>query len=124
MEGSDKRWKVGSEDSFLQTTQHLWLSKNCLIMVFLSAPVSYRMENPSQDNAEYINSGIGGGPGLVTSGPTLLGITMNSRLGTKSPVKPLAQPRKRRLRFVSEVSFLQRSTLNPGGWQQLCETLL
>jgi hypothetical protein len=30
MEGSGKYWKVGSKDSFLQTTQHLWLSKKLL----------------------------------------------------------------------------------------------
>src|ERR1700730_9807952 len=83
MKGSGKYWKVGSEDSFLQTTQHLWLSKKLLNHGLLCCSVSYRLEKPSQDNAEYINSGIASWPSLITSGATLLGITMNSRLGTK-----------------------------------------
>src|ERR1700674_197212 len=88
MKGSGKYWKVGSEDSFLQTTQHLWLSKKLLNHGLLCCSVSYRLEKPSQDNAEYINSGIASWPSLITSGATLLGITMNSRLGTTATVKP------------------------------------
>src|ERR1700693_3823590 len=52
-------------------------------MVFSLVRCLTGLENPSQDNAEYINSGIVRRPSLVTSGATLLGITMNSRLGTK-----------------------------------------
>ena len=49
-------------------------------MVFSLVRCLTGLENPSQDNAEYINSGIVRRPSLVTSGATLLGITMNSRL--------------------------------------------
>ena len=56
-------------------------------MVFSLLRCLTELEKPSQDNAEYINSGIGSGPSIVTSGPPLLGITMNSRLGTESSAK-------------------------------------
>jgi hypothetical protein len=62
-------------------------------MVFSLLRCLTGLEKPSQNNAEYINSGIGSGPSLVTSGPTLLGITMNSRLGTENLGKAVLKAR-------------------------------
>src|ERR1700746_2701187 len=56
-------------------------------MVFSLVRCFTGQKKPSQDNAEYINSGIVSWPNLITSGATLLGITMNSTLGTKNDVK-------------------------------------
>src|SRR6516164_3323724 len=56
-------------------------------MVFSLVRCLTGLKKPSQDNAEYINSRIVSWPSLITSGATLLGITMNSTLGTMGAVK-------------------------------------
>ena len=56
-------------------------------MVFSLVRCLTGLKKPSQDNAEYINSGIVSWPSLITSGAILLGITMNSTLGTLDAVK-------------------------------------
>jgi NAD(P)-dependent dehydrogenase (short-subunit alcohol dehydrogenase family) len=48
--------------------------KNCLIMVFSFVLCLTGLAKPSQDNAEYINSGTAIWPSLATKGATLLGI--------------------------------------------------
>jgi len=54
------------------------------------------LEKPSQDNAEYINPTISIWPSLITSETTLVGITINSTLGTKTYAK-VRLPREVRL---------------------------
>jgi len=51
-------------------------------MVFSFVRPFAGLEKPSQDNAEYINCEIAIWPSLITRRATLLGITMNSTLGT------------------------------------------
>src|SRR6516165_6677311 len=48
------------------------------------------LEKPSQDNAEYIKPTISICPSLITSETTLVGITINSTLGTKCGVPNFA----------------------------------
>jgi hypothetical protein len=54
LESLGKGGKVGSKDAFLQTPQHLRLSKNCSSMVFSFARRFAGSEKPSQDSVESI----------------------------------------------------------------------